>query len=155
MTLYSMHGDSNREWGMLFSRAECSGCKSSLCVQTTHTCTIYCEAISTSQLYRAPGNMGSCTSNVQGSLSCRLPYLGSLEPVWSRHKKSVSDGLNVALNGQSYIDQAKGEEFLSWVAISGTKGRLRRSTDEHSVLTAFPAILFPAHLTVSDKVCLQ
>lgn len=54
---------------------------------------------------------------VQGSLSCRLPYLVSLEPDWSRHEKSISDLHNVALNGQSYIDQTKGEEFLSWVII--------------------------------------
>lgn len=59
-----MHGDSNRDWGMLFSGVEWSGC--SLCLQNTHTCTTDCEAMSTSQLYRVPGSMGSCTSNGSG-----------------------------------------------------------------------------------------
>lgn len=50
MALYSIHSDSNRDWRMLLSGLEHSGCKSSLCGQTIHTCIIDCEAITTSQL---------------------------------------------------------------------------------------------------------
>lgn len=151
MALYSTHGDRNRDWGMLFSGAEHSGWKSSLCVQTTHTCIIDCEATSISQLYGAPGNVGSCTSNDSGQCllqaSIFWQFRACLEQAWEISQSRVSCSLMLIRPKERNSSHG----WSSEVPRGDYEGTLVNTV----LLMPFPTILFPVHLTVSVKVCLD
>lgn len=146
-----MHGDRHRDWGMLFIGVEYSGWMSSLCVQTTHTCIIDCEAISTSQLHGAPGSVGSCTSNGSGQsvlqASIFRQFGACLEQAREISQWPVS--CNLMLIRPKERNSSPG--WSSEVPRGGYEGTLMNIV----LLIPFPAILFPVHLTVSDKVYLD